>query len=724
MRTAYRTCPICDAVCGLRLTLDEDGKVASVRGDSEDPFGRGYVYPKGASLGHLDEDPDRLSAPLIRDNGEWREVTWERAFAAVDEALTRVIKSHGRRSAAVYFGNPTFHTMAGILFRGPLAQALGTPNVFSASSVDQMPKHVACGLMFGDAMSIAVPDLDRTHYLLVLGANPAESHGSLCAAPDFPGRLRALRQRGGKLVVIDPRRTRTAGIADEHLFIRPGTDALLLFGVVHALFAEDLVTVDVEVEGLDELRRLAEDFPPHTVAPVCGVPAEVIVRLARELAAAPRAAVYTRVGTCTTEFGTVIQWLVDAVNILTGNFDRPGGVMFTRPATVEPWRTGEPFAMGRWHSRVRGLPEALGELPLAVLAEEIETPGDGQVKALVTVAGNPVLSAPNGARLGAALPKLEFMVSVDPYLNETTRHADVILPPPRMLQMPHYDFLLLTVTVRDYARFSPAILPLEPGRPSEGEILARLTQIASGRGADADPEALSEMMLAGMLTAAVTAPGSPYEGQDAAALRAALDGDCPEERILDAMLKLGPYGLSLAELRARPHGIDLGALRPRLDELLRTESGRVRLAPEPLAGEVARLRERLAAPAAEMVLIGRRQLRSNNSWLHNVSTLAGGGNRCTLHVNPADVTRLGLGARARVRSAAGEVVAEVEPTDSIMPGVVSLPHGWGHAGTPQRVAAARPGVNANALTDDAVVDPASGNAVFNGVPVAVRPADG
>ncbi|WP_443078925.1 molybdopterin-dependent oxidoreductase [Streptosporangium sp. NBC_01495] len=721
-RTAYRTCPICDAVCGLRLTLDGAGKVASVRGDAEDPFGKGYICPKGASLGHLDEDPDRLRAPMVRRDGDWHEVTWEEAFATVDRGFTRVVESHGRQATAAYFGNPTFHTMAGILFRGPLAQALDTPNVFSASSIDQLPKHVACGLMLGDAMSIAVPDLDRTDYLLVLGANPVESHGSLCAAPDFPGRLRALRERGGRLVVVDPRRTRTADLADEHLFVRPGTDAHLLFGIVHALFAEGLVTVDLDVEGLDELHRLAVDFPPHVVAPVCGVAGDVIVRLARELAAAPSAAVYTRVGTCTTEFGTVIQWLVDAINILTGNFDRPGGVMFTRPATAEPWRTGEPFAMGRWRSRVRGLPEALGELPLAVLAEEIETPGDGQVRALVTVAGNPVLSAPNGARLDRALRDLEFMVCVDPYLNETTRHADVILPPPRMLQMPHYDFLLLTVTVRNYARFSPAILPLEPGRPSEGEIMARLVQIASGQGPDADPEALSEAMLGGMLTAAVTTPGSPYEGQDATALRAALDGECPEERILDAMLRLAPYGLSLAELRARPHGIDLGALKPRLDELLCTESGRVRLAPRALADEVVRLRERLGEPAADMVLIGRRQLRSNNSWLHNVRTLTGGSNRCTLHVNPADVARLGLGDRALVRSAAGEVVAEVEPTESIMPGVVSLPHGWGHAGTTQGVAAGHPGVNANALTDDAVVDPASGNAVFNGVPVVVGPA--
>ncbi|WP_248962423.1 molybdopterin-dependent oxidoreductase [Sphaerisporangium perillae] len=722
MRTAHRTCPLCDAVCGLRLTLDDSGHVTSVKGDPDDPFSKGFICPKGASLGHLDEDPDRLRVPMMRgEDDEWHEVTWEEAFGAVDRGLKRVIDTHGRDAVALYLGNPTFHTMGGILYRGALGQALGTRNIYSASTIDQMPKHVACGYLFGDPLAISVPDIDRTDYLLVLGANPVESNGSLCTAPDFPGRLKALRRRGGKLVVVDPRRTRTAAVADEHLFVRPGTDAFLLFGIVHTLLAEDLATIDLEVAGLEELRRLAEDFTPEIVSPVCGVPAERIVRLARELAAAPTAAVYSRIGACTVEFGTATQWLVDVINILTGNFDRPGGVMFTRTATMDLGRTGEPYTTGRWHSRVRGMPESLGELPVATLADEIETPGHGQVKALIAVAGNPVLSAPGGPRLDRALRDLDFMVCVDPYLNETTRHANVILPPPRILQMPHYDFLLLSVTVRNYTRFSPAILPLEPGQLSEGEIMARLTLIASGQGAGADPGALDEMMLEQILGGATQAPGSPFEGQDVAELRASLQGNSGPELLLDVFLRLGSHGLSLAALLESPHGIDLGPLEPRLPELLCTVSGRVELAPPPLAEEAARLRERLATPAPEMLLIGRRQLRSNNSWLHNVPTLAGGSNQCTLQVHPDDVTRLGLGEQAVVRSANGELVVPVEPTETIMPGVVSLPHGWGHAGSSQRIAAEQPGVNANVLTDESVVDVPSGNAVFNGVPVTLAP---
>ncbi|MET8340711.1 molybdopterin-dependent oxidoreductase, partial [Streptosporangium canum] len=650
-----------------------------------------------------------------------REATWEEAFQAVDQGLKNVIDTHGRQALAVYLGNPNAHSMAGALYGPPLIRALGTRNVFSASSADQMPKHVSCGLMFGDPLAIAVPDLDRTGYLLMLGANPLESNGSLCTAPDFPGRLKALRARGGKLVVVDPRRTRTAALADEHLFVRPGTDAYLLLGIVHTLFAEDLTAVGVEADGLEELRRLAMDFAPETVAQACGVPAGEIARLARELAAAPTAAVYARIGTCTAEFGTVAQWLVDVVNILTGNFDRPGGVMFAKTA-VENGRRRRPYATGRWHSRVRALPEANGELPVATLADEIETPGEGQVRALVTVAGNPVLSAPNGPRLDRAFRDLDFMVCVDPYLNETTSHADVILPPPPVLRTPHYDLSLLFVAVRNYARFSPPVLPPEPGRPSEAEILARLTMIASGQGADADPDLLDEMILDQMFRKAVETPGSPVEGCEVAELRASLDGTTGAERRLDAMLRLGPYGLSLAKLLANPHGVDLGPLEPRLAEVLCTASGRVELAPPPLVEDLARLRGRLAVRPAEMVLIGRRHLRSNNSWLHNVGPLVGGSNRCTLQIHPDDVTRLGLDGHALVRSAGGELVVPLEPTETIMPGVVSLPHGWGHSGSTQLVAAEHAGVNANTLTDDSVVDIPSGNAVFNGVPVTLSPA--
>ncbi|WP_433513394.1 molybdopterin-dependent oxidoreductase [Nonomuraea sp. CA-143628] len=719
--TVHRTCPLCEAVCGLTLTLDEGGHVTSVRGDKEDPFSKGFICPKGASLGRLDEDPDRLRKPLIREGELWREVGWDEAFAAVKQGLDQVTERHGRQSVGVYLGNPNVHNMAGQLYGTPLLKSLGTRNIFSASTADQMPKHVASGLMFGHPLAVPVPDLDRTDYLLMLGANPLESNGSLCTAPDFPGRLKALRARGGRLVVVDPRRTRTAGLADEHVFVRPGTDAYLLFGITHTLFAEELTTVSHEVNGLEELREAAKHFPPEVVSRRTGVPAEVIVRLARELAAARTAAVYARIGTCTAEFGTLAQWLVDVLNVLTGNLDRPGGAMFAKPAT-EFGLGRRPYTVGRWKSRVRGLPEANGELPVATLADEIETPGDGQIRFLLTVAGNPVLSAPHGTRLDAAFERLDFMVSVDPYLNETTKHANVILPPPRALQSGHYDFALLNFAVRNYARYSPPSLPLD-GQPSEAQILARLTMIASGLDGDLD-----EFVLDQMLRKAVDLPGSGVEGRDVAELRAALEGDCGAERRLDLMLKLGPYGewagkgdLSLRKLLDHPHGLDLGPLEPRLGEVLRTASGVIELAPPQLIEDVERLRGGLEQEPPDIVLIGRRHLRSNNSWLHNVGPLVGGSNTCTLQINPADVARLGLDGEALVRSATGELRVPLEPTDTIMPGVVSLPHGWGHAGSAQLVAAEHAGVSANILTDESAIDVPSGNAVFNGVPVTILP---
>ncbi|GAA2291334.1 molybdopterin oxidoreductase family protein [Nonomuraea roseoviolacea subsp. roseoviolacea] len=722
MTTVHRTCPLCEAVCGLTLTLDEGGHVTRVRGDQDDPFSRGFICPKGASLGRLDEDPDRLRRPLIREGDLWREAGWDEAFDLVKANLDRVVATYGRQALGIYLGNPSVHSMAGSLYGGPLIKALGTRNVFTASTADQMPKHVASGLMFGHPLAIPVPDLDRTDFLLMLGANPLESNGSLCTAPDFPGRLKALRARGGRLVVVDPRRTRTAALADEHVFVRPGTDAYLLFGLVHTLFAEDLTRVAQPVGGLDEVREAAKHFPPEAVARRTGVPADVVVRLARELAAAPTAAVYARIGTCTTEFGTLAQWLVDVLNTLTGNLDRPGGAMFPKAATESPGRR-RPYTVGRWRSRVRGLPEANGELPVATLADEIETPGEGQIRLMVTVAGNPVLSAPHGDRLDAAFAGLDFMVSVDPYLNETTRHAHVILPPPRVLQSGHYDFALLGLAVRNYARYSPPSLPLD-GRPSEALILSRLAGIASGLEGDLD-----EFVIGGMLARAVETPGSGVEGRDVAELRAELDGETGAERRLDLMLRLGPYGvwagkgdLSLRKLLDHPHGLDLGPLEPRLPEVLRTASGMVELAPPQLLEDVERLRGRLEEEPPEIVLIGRRHLRSNNSWMHNVAPLVGGSNTCTLQINPADVSRLGLDGTAVVRSARGELTVPLEPTDTIMPGVVSLPHGWGHAGSAQAVAAEHAGVSANVLTDETAIDLPSGNAVFNGVPVTILPS--
>ncbi len=738
-RTAYRTCPLCEAVCGLELTVTDD-RIVAARGDRDHVLSAGFICPKGATFGQLVHDPDRLRRPLLRGaDGEHHEVSWDEAFAAVEAGLTGVVGRHGRDAVAVYLGNPNVHTMAGPLYGGPLVKAVGSRNVYSASTVDQMPKHVSCGYLYGNPDAIPVPDVDRTDLLVLLGANPLESNGSLCTAPDFPGRLAAVQARGGRIVVIDPRRTRTAAVADEHVFIRPGGDALLLFGLVHTLFDEDLVTLehlDGHVRGVEQVEVLAKDFAPEAVAAGCGVPAADIRRLARELAAAPTAAVYGRIGTCAVEFGTLTSWLVDVVNVLTGNLDRPGGVMF--PLAPHARRAARPggkgFRVGRWSSRVRGLPEVKGELPVATLADEIATPGDGQVRAVVTVAGNPALSTPNSGRLGEALAGLEFMVSVDPYLNETTRHADVILPPTDPARVGHYDFAFLTLVVHNMAAYSPPVLPKDPGGMDEADILARLTLIAAGRGTQ-DADAAHEHLLAQLLQRAVDDPDSPVAGRTVADLRALVDGDGPAERLLDARLRLGAYGdgfgadpdgLTLRRLLDRPHGVDLGPLQPRIPEVLRTPSGQVELCPEPVAADVARLRAALERPSDGLVLVGRRHLRSNNSWMHNVPGLMKGRDRCTLQVHPSDATTLRLddGAQATVTSRVGTLTVAVEITDTVMPGVVSLPHGWGHdaPGTRMPVAAARPGVNSNLLTDDRAIDPLSGNSVLNGIPVTVAPA--
>ncbi|WP_103533138.1 molybdopterin-dependent oxidoreductase [Streptomyces sp. SM11] len=721
-RTAPRICPLCEATCGLTLTI-EGTVVTGARGDRDDIFSRGFICPKGASFGGLDADPDRLRFPLVRgDDGELREAAWSEAFDLIAARIPALTKAHGPGAVGVVLGNPNVHTMAGSLYPPLLLAALRTRNVFTTSTLDQMPKHVSSGLLFGDAHAIPVPDLDRTDHLLLIGANPLESNGSLCTAPDFPGRLKALRKRGGTLTVIDPRRTRTARLADRHVAIRPGADALLLAALARTLLTEKLADpgpLAEHLEGIDELATALADFPPDAVAAACDVDAATITAIARELAAAPTAAVYGRIGSCTVEHGTLASWLVDVLNILTGNLDRPGGALFPLSATARaprPAAPGKGFALGRWSSRVSGHPEAKGELPIAALAEEIDTPGEGRIRALVVVAANPVLSAPDGDRLDAALADgLDFMVSVDPYLNETSRHADVVLPPPPPSQSAHFDFAFNSFAVHNQVRYTRAAVPLEDGRMDESEIHARLVLAVSGM-YGAPPSAVDDLAIGTALTRA----GAPKEQATE------LTGDSGPERRLDLMLRLGPYGLSLEQLLAHPHGIDLGPLKPRVPEVLRTRSGRIELLPEPIAADLPRLRRALGDRPAPLVLVGRRHLRSNNSWMHNVGSLTGGSNVCTLQIHPDDAARLGLvdGATARIESSGGGIEAPTEITDTVRSGVVSLPHGWGHSrpGTRMAVAAAQPGANVNQLLDGTLLDPLSGTAVLNAIPVSVTPA--
>jgi anaerobic selenocysteine-containing dehydrogenase len=740
MTVHHRTCPFCEATCGLEVET-KGREVVSVRGDEDDVLSHGFICPKAYGLKQLHEDPDRLTTPLIRRDGELVSATWDEAFEEIDRRLSPILAEHGRNAVAVYIGNPNAHNLSALMYGPAWLRALGSQNVYTASTVDQMPKQVAAGLMFGTMLSVPVPDVDRTDHLLILGANPLVSNGSLLTAPDMRGRLRRVRERGGKVVVIDPRRTRTAEEADEHHFIRPGTDALLLAAIACALVEEDLADpgdLAEHLNGLDVVLALVRDFPPERVAAACGIAADDIRRMARELAAAPRAAVYARIGTCTQEFGTLASWLVDVLNALTGNLDREGGAMFPRAAAGQKnsagaGGSGRGVRLGRWHSRVRGLPEAFGELPVACLAEEIDTGGEGQVRALVTVAGNPLVSTPNAGRLERAVEGLDFVLSIDLYVNETTRHADVILPAPEPLEKAHYDLALYQLAVRNVANYSAPVF--EGSGPAEWELLLRLAGVVAGQGPNADIEALDDLVIATLAQREVANPGSCVAGREPDEVVAALGPRRGPERLLDFMLRVGPYGdgfgaepdgLTLDVLERNPHGVDLGPHQPRVPDVLRTPSGKVELAPEAIVADVERLRGALAREPDSLLLIGRRQLRSNNSWMHNLPALVKGKERCTLHVHPGDAARLGLddGGLALVRSVAGAIEAPVEVTDAIMPGVISIPHGWGHdaPGVRMRVASEHAGVNSNVLSDESLVDPLSGNAVLNGIPVEVSRA--
>ncbi len=742
-KTSYRTCPLCEATCGLEI-VTQGREIMTIKGDAQDIFSQGYICPKAYSLKELHEDPDIIRQPMVRYGEEWRIVSWDEAFAHIEQHLMPLLQRYGRNALAMYAGNPNVHSLANQLFIPTLIHAAGTQQLFSASSVDQLPKQVSSGLMFGTSLSVAIPDIDHTDYLLLLGANPLVSNGSLMTAPDMRGRVRRLLQRGGKIVVIDPYRTRTAQEASEHYAIRPGTDALLLFAIVQTLFAENLLApgcLGEYLNGLEQLRELAQPFTAEQVAPRCGIAAETIRTLARELAAAPRAVVYGRMGTCTQEFGTLASWLVDVINILTGNLDRAGGALFPKAAagarnTSGVGGRGRGIGYGRWKSRVRGLPEFFGELPSSCLAEEIETAGDGQVRALITIAGNPVLSTPNSSRLQAALGTLEYMVSVDIYLNETTRFANVILPPAPILTRSHYDITFYQLATRNIAHYSPPVLAHEEGMVDEWVILLRLAGILSGQGAQVDPALLDDMAMTTLIKREVTTPGSRLAGHNVKELLAMLQPRTGPERVLDFLLRSGPYGdgfgaqpdgLSLTMLEQHPHGIDLGPLQPRIPEVLRTPSGKIELAPPLLVADVARLQVALERPAEGLVLIGRRDLRTNNSWMHNLHVLTKGKERCTLHVHPDDAARLQLceGTIAQVSSRVGTVTLPVEITDAIMPGVVSIPHGWGHGllGTRMHIASEHAGVNINLLTDETQYDMLSGNAVLNGIAVTVTTRD-
>lgn len=743
LKVSNRICPVCEAGCGLKVTT-RGREIVSIRGDTDDFFSRGHICPKGAALKDLDADPDRLRQPLVRRNGKLEPASWQEAFEAINATLPAIREAHGAQSLAFYIGNPTAHNLALAVGFGVLANSVGTRNIFTAGTIDQIPKQFACGLLFGDTLTVPVPDIDRCDYLLMLGANPMVSNGSLWMVPDFRGRLREMQERGGRLVVIDPRRTETAAAANAHHFIRPGTDAHFLLAILHVLFRDGLAdpgAAAAYVDGFDRIAALARDVSLERMSARCCIAIDVVEEIAVQLAGNERAAVYGRVGTTTQKHGSLASWLIEVINVVAGNLDRPGGAMFAKPPAFLPNTQGEPgrgagFTPYRYRSRVSGHPEVNGELPVAALAEEIEEEGEERVRALVCIAGNPVLSAPNAARLDRALGRLDFMVAIDIYLSETARHANVVLPGTSPFEKCHYDSFLSGFMTRNGARYSPALFDQAEGEYSEWQIMLQLAAISSGAGVQSRDglQAMEDMVVGHLISAVASSPFGVAHGLDEEEALGKLGNRRGVERILDLQLRAGPYGdgfgrvpdgLTLAAVETAPHGgIDLGPLQPRLPEVLRTPNGKIELAPELMMKATEKLLAETPAEGPDLVLIGRRQTRSNNSWMHNLSMLAKGPFRCTLMIHPRDAKRLSLenGARALVRSGAGSIEAVVEMSDELMPGVVSLPHGWGHdlSGTGLSLAGRRPGVNSNILTGDNELETLTGTAILNGIPVEIK----
>ena len=683
----FRACPLCEAICGLELQ-SEDGRLAAIRGDDADPFSRGHICPKGNAILDLEADPDRLRTPLRRNGDTWEAIGWDEAFAWAGERLAAIQRDHGAGAVAAYLGNPNVHHYGHIAYLPALLKALRTPNLYSASSVDQWPHQLVAAQMYGHMFLLPIPDLDHTDHFLMLGANPVASNGSLMTVPDVTKRLKHLAARG-KLVVVDPRRTETADIASEHLFIRPGGDAWFLVAFLQALGRLGLQRLDAyadKLDGLDTALAAIAAIDTRDVEARTGIAPATIERLAGEFAGARAAVAYGRMGLSTQAFGSLCQWLLQLVNLVTGNLDRVGGAL-PNDAAIPLTGPGTSFgARDRWRSRVRGLPEFAGELPVAALAEEILTPGDGQVRALLTSAGNPVLSTPDGRALDGALASLDFMVAIDIYINETTRHADLILPPASPLTQHHYDLVFNALAVRRVARLNTPLH--ERGADERGDW-----EIVNGLGA-----------------AYAAAAGKPWR-------------DLPPPRAhIAAGLARGTSGLTIDDLEAAPHGLDLGPLEPSLLRRLQTENGRIQCAPPLLVAELARLVDE-PSPPSSLRLIGRRHVRSNNSWMHNAPRLVKGKPRHQLLMHPDDLRARGLadGASVEVTSRIGRIRTDVQADDSLMPGVVCLPHGFGHgrAGTRLARANAVAGASYNDLSDPSLLDVASGNAALNGLPVEV-----
>ncbi|MBD0321797.1 MAG: molybdopterin-dependent oxidoreductase [Aldersonia sp.] len=707
-RTVARQCTLCEAHCGILVTVDGQ-RVTRVEGNPDDVLSHGYICPKATAMADLHHDPDRLRTPLRKVGDGFEEIDWDEAFELIGCNLRRVQREHGRSAVAMYLGNPAAHSPS-VIYGVALRAALMTRNFYSASSIDQFPQEFAAWKMFGSNVLMPVADIDRTDRFVIIGANPAVSNGSVTTMPDARGRIRKVRERGGTVVVIDPRRTETARLADEHIAVRPGGDPYLLLGMLNTLFADGLPrpSGSVEIADWSALADLVRPCTPEAMAPLAGVDAGTIRRLARDHRAARSAVVYARIGVCQQTTGTITHWLVNTVNAVTGNLDRPGGQMYaTPPIDVARLVRRLGSGYGTWTDRGGGRKSFRVELPVVGLADDILTEGDDAIRALVTYAGNPVLSTPQGGRLDEALEKLDFFVAVDMYLTETSRHADVVLPPISHLEREEFDVLFPVFSVRNNARFNARVMEPAAGALEDWEILARLMI------------EVTPMPLRSLAAKALWALVSRLSPLRLSSLGVLLGPH--------GLLRRGFAGLTIGKIRRAPGGVDLGPLQPRLKSLISTKDRKIHVAPPEFVAETRRLLESATAESVDrefdLRLIGRRHLRSNNSWLHNIPTMVKGRERCTVLMHPDDAAARALtdGQQVTVRSHIGSIEVPVEISDEIRCGTVAVPHGWGHGekGVGWSTAAAHPGANVNLLHDPAVTDTFTGNAAVNSTMVCV-----
>ena len=686
-------------MCGLVITTQNE-QIQTIVGDEKDPLSHGHICPKALAYKDLHEDSDRLKFPVKKTNSGWEQISWENALDEIADKLVNIQKIYGNNAVGVYQGNPSVHNYGTLLYGPTFFSSLRTRNKFSASTVDQIPHQFAAYQMLGHQLLVPIPDIDRTQYMIILGGNPLVSNGSLMTAPDIRNRLKAIQSRDGKFVVIDPRRTETAKLADEHCFIQPGTDVYFLIGIIQEIIKNGWIKqghLDSVTKNLDEFLTSIPDIELETISSITGISSANIQRIAKEFSQAESAVCYGRMGACTQKFGGTVHWLINMVNIITGNFDAPGGAMFTSPAfdTLGNSQTKGHYNKGQ--SRVRNLPEFAGEYPAVTMADEMLVKGEGQIRAMVTSAGNPILSVPGGEKLDRAFSGLEFMVSIDFYINETTRHADIILPPAFNLNGPHFDVVFNIFAVRDVVKYSNPVFPKEPGTKYDWEIFMGLEKRVAQK-----------------------------NGRKYSKVNHFLSKKFGPEWLLDLGIRIGEYGslkslfkwngLTLSKVKKQVHGVDLGPLKPRFPKRLFTSDKKIDLAPSIFIDDLKRVISNVAQSNSNgsLTLIGRRQLRSNNSWMHNCPSLMSGRDRFLILMNPLDAQKKSIadGQKVRVKTSNAQIELEAKLSEEMMPGVISIPHGWGHEGkdTQQKIALENKGGNLNALGDDLAIDPVSGNA--------------